>query len=241
MVWFSKVFQCLSEIVYVFLPFFKYFFSKISSQIRNLTFSKIKKQICIKHFEITSYFLTNIDSSFLLVSSQHPDLAFSFQQCVNSLRHTLQLDVHKMNVRFKLKVSRKRSSRPMAGRPTFLSLAFGPDFHMEFVVVRGFLLILHKRVYLFNFMQVPIFKIWVGRDRVGKEPCSETQYNGPDVGIGPSTLWLWVQCSNQCRIWDGCFLLKKINIRQNKTKPCITQLRLQSMQVYHTSLVRAVC
>ena len=36
-------------------------------------------------------------------------------------------------------------------------------------------------------------------------------------------------------------LLKKINFRQNKTKPCVTELRLRSTQVYHAFLTRAVC
>ena len=31
-------------------------------------------------------------------------------------------------------------------------------------------------------------------------------------------------------------LLKKTNFRQNKTKPCVTELRLRSTQVYHAFL-----
>ena len=34
---------------------------------------------------------------------------------------------------------------------------------------------------------------------------------------------------------------KKKKIRQNITKPCVTELRLQSVQVDHAFLVHAVC
>ena len=38
-----------------------------------------------------------------------------------------------------------------------------------------------------------------------------------------------------------CIVKKKVHFRQNKTKPCITELRLQSTQVYHAYLVCVVC
>ena len=39
---------------------------------------------------------------------------------------------------------------------------------------------------------------WVGRNNVGEESCSGTQHNELESWLVPTTLWSWVQCSNQC-------------------------------------------
>ena len=81
-----------------------------------------------------------------------------------------------------------------------ISLAFRPDSQLYFFAV-GMLPLLCKRVY-FTF---PTCKLAgthflftsVGRNNADYESCSGTQHNELQSRLVPTTLWSWVQCSNQ--------------------------------------------
>ena len=53
--------------------------------------------------------------------------------------------------------------------------------------------------------------------------------------------YLQSYCTVTCSSHRVTLLLTKINFRQNKTKPCITELCLRSMLVYHAFLLCTVC